>query len=97
VLRGAASSGLEPGTPSYGLLDIWTQDRPAPELLDSWHSYIRALCAGLTPEQRRHLAEKILGRARSVAEAAGGFLGLVARVSPEEEAVLSELERAFAP
>lgn len=34
-------------------------------------------------------------RVRSVAEAAGGFLGIGGKVSPAEENVLKELERAF--
>lgn len=95
ILRGAESSGIEPGSPSYGLLEIWTRDRPAPELMDSWKSYIGALAGELSADQKWHLEEKIVGRARSVAESAGGFLGLGSKVSPEEERVLGELERAF--
>ena len=37
----------------------------------------------------------LLGRARAVAEAAGGFLGLGNKVSDEEESVLQKLETAF--
>lgn len=95
VLRGAESSGIPRESPSYGLLEIWTRDRPTPELLRTWEEYIGALCAELTDEQRQRLAEKIVGRARTVAEAAGGLLGLVSRVSAEEAAMLAELERAF--
>jgi tellurite resistance protein len=95
VLRGAESSGIAEGTPSYGLLEIWTQDPPAPELMSSWKDYIRGLCAELSADQKWHLEEKILGRARAVAEAAGGFLGLGAKISSEEEAVLRDLEKAF--
>jgi len=95
ILRGAESSGIEPGSPSYGLLEIWTRDRPAPELMESWKGYITALAAELSADQKWHLEEKIVGRARSVAEAAGGFLGLGRKVSAEEESVLLELERAF--
>ena len=94
VLRGAESCGIERGTPSYGLLEIWTQDRPAPELMDSWKAFIKALCGELSADQRWHLEEKIIGRARAVAEAAGGFLGL-AKVSREEAEVLEALEEAF--
>lgn len=95
ILRGAVSSGIREGTPSHGLLELWTHDRPAPELMSSWKDYIRALCEELSADQRRHLEERIVGRARAVAEAAGGFLGLGSKVSPEEEAVLRELEEAF--
>ncbi|HTY16975.1 MAG TPA: hypothetical protein VMH82_04520 [Myxococcota bacterium] len=95
VLRGAESCGIEPGTPSHGLLEIWTQDRPASELMPSWKAFMKALCSELSADQRRHLEEKIVGRARAVAEAAGGFLGLVSKVSREEAAVLDALEEAF--
>ena len=95
VLRGAESSGIPRQSPSYGLLEIWTRDRPAPELLHTWVDYIRALCVELTDEQRRRLAEKIVGRARAVAQAAGGLLGVGPRVSAQEGAMLAELERAF--
>jgi hypothetical protein len=37
----------------------------------------------------------VLDRARAVATAAGGFLGLGAKISPAEEEVLRTLERAF--
>jgi hypothetical protein len=95
ILRGAESSGIQPGSPSYGLLEIWTHDRPAPELLDTWKTYIGALVEELSADQKWHLEEKIIGRARAVAEAAGGFLGLGSKISVEEEAMLAELERAF--
>ena len=95
ILRGAESSGIQPGSPSYGLLEIWTHDRPAPELLTTWKSYIGALVEELSADQKWHLEEKIIGRARAVAEAAGGFLGLGAKVSAEEEAMLAELAAAF--
>ena len=63
--------------------------------MDSWKQYIAALCKELSADQRWHLEEKIVGRARAVAEAAGGFLGLGSRVSRVEEEILSEMEHAF--
>jgi tellurite resistance protein len=94
VLRAAASVGIAQGSPSYDLLDGWTQKRPAPELLESWRSYIRTLGRELSADHRWHLEEQVMGKARAVAEAAGGFLGL-AKVSRAEEAVLADLEAAF--
>lgn len=95
ILQGAESSKIEPGSPSHELLLIWTQDRPAPEMMTSWKDYIRALCAELSAEQKQHLEERIVGRARAVAEAAGGFLGLGSKVSAAEEGVLQDLQQAF--
>jgi len=95
ILRGAESSGIQPGSPSHALLEIWTHDRPAPELLESWRRYIGSLVTELSADQKWHLEEKLVGRARSVAEAAGGFLGIGSKVSAQEEAMLAELEKAF--
>lgn len=95
IQKGAESTGLEPGSPSHELLRIWMRDRPAPELMESWQHYITALCAELSADQKLRLEERIIGHARAVAEAAGGFLGLGSKVSAKEEAVLQELQRAF--
>ena len=97
ILNGAGSSGIQPGSPSHELLEIWTHDRPAPELLDAWKAYVGTLCAELSADERQRLQEKLLGRARAVAEAAGGFLGLGKKISAEEEAMLAELQSAFEP
>lgn len=94
VLRGAEASGIVPGSPAHQLLDTWTLQRPPRELMDSWRGYIAALLAELSADQRRALEDRILGRAREVAQAAGGFLGM-ASVSREEEEMLAELASAF--
>jgi tellurite resistance protein len=94
IMTGAESAGIEPGTASHGLLRLWTADAPAPALLSAWRDYIAALGGELDVSERARLAEKIVGRARAVAEAAGGARGRSA-VSPEEERVLQGLARAF--
>jgi hypothetical protein len=66
-------------------------------LLEVWGDFIVGLCAELSEAERNALKNEILGRARSVAEAAGGFLGLGKRISPEEEVILEELAKAFEP
>lgn len=94
VLRAAASVGITNGSPSYSLLESWTHARPAPELLESWQVYIQTIGRELSADHRWHLEEQVMGKARAVAEAAGGFLGL-ATVSKSEEAMLAKLEAAF--
>lgn len=94
ILRGARASGIEPGSPSDGLLELWTQERPSAALMVSWKSYIGAVSKELSAEQRWRLEETLIGRARAVAEAAGGFLG-IGKVSGAEETVLEEMKRAF--
>jgi hypothetical protein len=95
ILSGAESTGISKDSPSYGLLRIWIEDPPAPDLVDAWCDFIRALCRELSDEQADHLQANILGRAREVAEAAGGFLGLGPKISKDEAAVLETLAGAF--
>ena len=95
ILGGAEAVGIEPGSPSYGLLRIWTEDPPAPDLFVAWREFIGAIRGELEPAECTRLREKLVGRARNVAEAAGGILG-VDPVSPEEAKVLASLDRAFA-
>ena len=54
-----------------------------------------ALSAHLDQSSRGALKNELLGRARTVAEAAGGFLGLGNKISAEEARVLDELAAAF--
>jgi hypothetical protein len=63
--------------------------------LDAWQAYIAGLCAQLSATERENLRTSLLGQARAVAEAAGGFLGFGSKVSQAEEAMLQTLDRAF--
>jgi hypothetical protein len=95
ILSGAESTGIARESPSYGLLRIWTADRPAPDLVEAWREFMAVLCRELSDAQVDHLRCNILDRAREVAEAAGGLLGLGTKVSEEEQAALSSLADAF--
>jgi hypothetical protein len=95
VLEGAASVGIEPGSVSYRLLEIWIAEEQAPDLIRVWHDFTRALCAQLDPEEVRRLEEKVLLRARAVAAAAGDAAKRSPHVSEVESAALSRLSEAF--
>ena len=97
VLSGAEANGIGSSSPGYQLLESWLAKRPDGRLLEVWGEFIVGLCAELSATERSALKEQVLGRARSVAESAGGFLGLGNRVSPEEEVILAELAKAFEP
>lgn len=95
VVSGAERSGLAEGSAAHRLLEGWLTQRPPPELLSAWTDYVAALSPTLGADARDALKAGVLGRARAVAEAAGGFYGLGPRVSEAERAVLSKLEGAF--
>ena len=91
-----AARDLAPDGASHDLLESWLGTQPGPELVAAWRDYIRGLSEQLDAGPREALRHEIVGRARAVAEAAGGFLGLGNRVSAVEEKVLAELDSAFA-
>ena len=92
VLAAADGAGIPAGSPAHKLLDHWLAQHPPADLLATWSDYVRAL----SPEARIALHKDVMARAHQVAEAAGGFLGLVSKVSPTEQAMLKRLEDAFA-
>jgi hypothetical protein len=77
------------------LLEQWLSHKPKPELLVAWEQYTVELCKVLGETERRTLRQQIMARAESVAEAAGGFLGLTSKISADERAVLERMARAF--
>jgi len=95
VLSAAEANGVVPGSPAHEILGKWLDHRPDARLLKAWGEYIVELCAALTPEEKHGLRDELLARARAVAEASGGFLGLGTKISAEESVVLDSLAKAF--
>jgi hypothetical protein len=95
VMAAAEQRGIERGHAGYQLLDGWLEQKPDPKLLAVWKGYVEKLSPSLSEPARNALKQDLLGRARAVAEAAGGLLGLGNKVSKAEQAVLDDLEKAF--
>lgn len=95
ILAAAAQVGIDSGSATHELLAGWLQREPPRALLDAWKGYVTAICDSLGVEARQELQSDVVGRARAVAEAAGGLLGLVGKVSEQEERALREIEGAF--
>jgi hypothetical protein len=95
ALSSAAEMGLSKQDISHRLFEQWLARPPPRELIAVWNDYIKALSSTRDDQGRHALKQGVLSRARAVAEAAGGFLGLAGKVSPAEERVLKELEQAF--
>lgn len=96
ILLFAAEVGLSPQDENYQVVERWLAEQPSSKLLATWKDYIGTLSGTLNSEAKYALKVEVLDRARAVAKAAGGFLGIGQRVSTKEIAVLEELERAFA-
>ncbi len=95
ILRAAEASGIDPDSASRALLASWLDQRGDGRLLEVWEAFITGLCADLGAVERNALRDQVVGRARDVAEAAGGFWGLGNKTSALEEAVLVRLSKAF--
>lgn len=95
ILQAAHAEGISPGSTSHRLLESWLDEQPGPSLLEAWWEYARALAMELDETSLAAMRQMSLDRARRVAEAAGGLLGLGHRVSNNEEHVLADLARAF--
>jgi hypothetical protein len=95
VLSAAREKGIDDASPAGLLLASWLSSPPPPKLSEVWIDYVRALCRELDPKERSELREDLLGRARAVAESAGGFLGLGSKISSHEQEELARLEAAF--
>lgn len=95
ILQLSASIGLKAGSPGSEYLAQWLAKKPESLWHALWTDYVKALVPLMQPADRELLKSSLLGRARVVAEASGGFLGVAWRVSEAEQAVLAQLERAF--
>jgi hypothetical protein len=94
VLDGAEAMGIDKESMAYGLLKHWLAQKPPKGMLEAWSHYVRGISEKMTAQEKKELKKELLARARRVAEASGGVLGMGA-VSPEEKSVLSEMEKAF--
>lgn len=95
ILRAADERGLVEGTRSHALLTEWIRTAPSQAVVDHWKHYVGEIVGDLTPAERDEVKSGIVNLARDIASAAGGFLGLGAKVSPEEQAALDRIAEAF--
>ncbi len=92
VLRSAGALGVAATPAGRAALEGWLSNRPDPALLERWKKEVKRIWNRFTPEEQWEMRRNALGSAREVAEAAGGILGLIRKVSSKEEALLRELE-----
>jgi hypothetical protein len=87
ILEGAKKNGLSDDLP---ILKEWLRRKPDSRLMSAWEIYTHGLCENLSKESIAVLKTDIMGLAKKVAEASGGFLGLT---NPVSEAELRAIER----
>ena len=95
LLKAATDDGIAYGTPAYRLLNRWLEERPTEKILDAWWQYAQALARELDETSLAAFREATLGRARRVAEASGGILGMGEKISDNERHVLNDLTHAL--
>lgn len=95
ILDLARTIGLEKDSPAWSYLSKWLNEKPELTWHSLWVDYVKALSAKMKADDKAMLKATVLGRARVVAEASGGFMGLAFRVSEAEKKVLEKLELAF--
>lgn len=93
VLEASKQAGLTGS--SAEIVEEWLKNAPAKAVFDTWKTYIQAISSKLGADERVLMKNEVVGRARKVAEASGGFLGLGNHVSKEEQAVLDKIAAAF--
>ena len=94
LLKEASKTGIEVGTEAYMLLSSLLGTKPENQLFTSWNVYVEGLCNELSANQIVDLKNDVLARAKAVAEASGGILG-VGKVSKSEKLALEKLEAPF--
>lgn len=91
ILQFAEENGIENESSGYKLLELWLDNEINPNLYIAWKSYVEVLKEKLTEPEIEALHDEVIGRAKKVAKASGGFLG-IGSISNEEACVLKELD-----
>jgi len=94
-LAAAAEHGIAPGSRAHTALEEFVKTRPNDDTRKAWYAWAEQLTQKLDAAERRKVREGLLKRAKAVAEASGGILGLGNKVSPNEKLVLDAIARAF--
>jgi hypothetical protein len=95
VMSAAAESFISRESLDFDLLKSWMKHKPDPKLIEAWMVYVKGLREKLSAEQAATLKKNLLGHAKEVAQATGGFLGMGNKVSNAEQDILNKLASAF--
>lgn len=96
ILAAVVHAGLDQCSTSFECLQGWLDAEPDAGLTQLWREYIEALWPLLPARDRQSITEGILTRAKEVAEASGGILGLGNKISAAEQKVLDQIAAELA-
>jgi hypothetical protein len=94
ILDRVEASGIARGSTGYDLLLSCLEHKPEPRLLTSWRHMVEGLCEHMTADEVAALRAGLVERARAIAKASGGLLG-VGAISAAESEMIRQLEAAF--
>ena len=94
-LKAAAEHGIAADSPAHQTLREFLRDCPRDEARKAWFAWAEQLNSRLSAAERTQLRDALLQRARQVAEASGGILGLGRRISANEQKVLDKIAQVF--
>lgn len=95
VMQACEAKGIKSGSPGWALVDGWLEQQPPAAMRETWMAYAKSVGGSLDAPAKALIKNELLGRAREVAEASGGILGMGNKVSKGEADVLAKLEQAF--
>jgi hypothetical protein len=95
ILERVDKAEFAPGSPARALLEGWLTHKPEPKLMNAWTHLVEGLAEQLTRDEVEALRKGLLERARTIAGASGGFLGVGSKISTAEADVIRRLESAF--
>lgn len=94
-LAAAAEHGIASGSPAHAALEEFLKEKPRADARKAWYAWAAELNRTLDAAERSKVRDGLVKRARAVAEASGGFLGLGSKISANEQRVLDAIEGAF--
>ncbi|MGE0756580.1 MAG: hypothetical protein AB7F89_03195 [Pirellulaceae bacterium] len=93
LLEAAVQYGIKPNTACHALLDSWLAHRPDPRIVQSWKEYVSELAKAMPADSMQKMRDDLEKYLRTIAQSAGGILGLQ-RISKKEHDTIDELIRA---
>lgn len=94
VVKALVEHGFAEDEIQFQSVVLWLDREPPPELFEVWVRYISALDEHLFASERKQLMTLLVDQARTIARAAGGFLG-IRSISDREHQAIEKLQDAF--